>query len=114
MKPIKFRAWDKEFKKFSAIGLKTMACDIEFADDYEWCQYTGIKDRNGIEVYEGDIVKYEYTEDDYGVVEWDDEDLEWVISDSECGVCFALGTFYSHELEVIDNIHENKLAIRES
>ena len=49
MREIKFRAWDK--------NEKIMIPADEFYFSYEMMQYTGLKDKNGKEIYEGDILK---------------------------------------------------------
>ncbi len=52
MREIKFRAWDKE--------ARTMTYKVDFintARNYPLMQYTGLKDKNGKEIWEGDLIK---------------------------------------------------------
>lgn len=83
-------------------------------DDFEIMQYTGLKDINGIEIYEGDIVRNE--EDTYLVRfgEFTDSDdfqypairqTGFYIVDIQTDETFP---FYSMRYEVIGNAYENK------
>lgn len=146
MREIKFRAWDKTEKDMFTIAELGFENNLVYSirrrgftstggmftypknDNVVLMQYTGIKDKKGIEIFEGDIVRILYTDwasqSDYsisleeykksiskiGKIEWN-EDGYWCLNfgvskygDDSIG---GLHEGTHGEKEIIGNIYEN-------
>lgn len=129
MRKIKFRAWDKVDKRFCTLR-EFEPCIIQEEGmfkihqgdscDYEFMQFTGLKDKNRKEIYEGDIVRLVSKEDGL------------VLADVKASVIFDTTMFCARVyidnddlwdydileyqakyMEVIGNIYENKELLNE-
>ena len=127
MREIKFRAWLKEERKMVNvetlfIGINRLCFgnskteDLFFRDfeEVELMQYTGLKDKNGKEIYEGDILFFRDENMKYIVV-W--QDTAFIIKSIEIRkysekMCWLDDTEIC--CEIVGNIYENKNLLEEN
>lgn len=126
MREIKFRVYDKDLAKYlEGCEIDSLMAELSAEGDsraviikqicparYIFEQYTGLKDKNGKGIYEGDIVTLNG--------EWEEiEHGDWSIVTFENG-CFRVGDGYENEAgsylsdwRIIGNIHENPELLKE-
>lgn len=138
MRTLKFRAWDKKRKRlykvlhlhlasfegpwatvegFDVIAQSEVNIQIQ-PKDIELMQFTGLLDKNGKEIFEGDIIKGNYRNAEAGLVVWKDygygygtnEEVlaGWII---KCGNRESQIRVWMHVVgcgcEIIGNIYES-------
>lgn len=109
MREIKFRAWNKEDQKPMFDPLQT---GLRFelilnAPGIVVMQYTGLKDKDGVDIYEGDILKGYGKEIKRYVVAFTNGSFDLYHEFARWGLLFRMFELNAIPVKVVGNIHEN-------
>lgn len=135
MRELKFRVWNKDLERmfvapsdsFSLMVADTgitiaMWCSDGIVDEFpadDVMQYTGLKDKNGKEIFEGDVLRVSFWEDYENKCAYVDEEEKIsvkVVFENGAILCLEQEeTWYelydvqnSSDIEIVGNIHEHK------
>lgn len=119
----KFRAWDKEFKEMVHVNALVFDEQVikatyqngnivkEDVKNYELMQSTGLKDKNGKEIFEGDILAIETYEEILNVnIFWDRKHALFMFESkkyNEKDLLAELVEDNTYPFEIAGNIYEN-------
>jgi uncharacterized phage protein (TIGR01671 family) len=118
MREIKFRAWNKKLETMAdsdnfkgALGSMLMATNYQGAEQFIFMQFTGLHDKNGKEIYEGDIIRDAFG-NKTGIVSYNRYSASYEIYDYE-GIHLFTDNNSIQFFEVIGNRFENPELLKE-
>lgn len=114
MREIKFRLYDPE-EGMCQIKFMNLEKHNQGPDSFHVMQFTGFRNRNGAEVWEGDICKITSCMDEelVGEVVWNDDRLCWALDVGNDLVNISDILHCEHWIDVIGNIYENSDLLEE-
>jgi uncharacterized phage protein (TIGR01671 family) len=111
MRQIKFRAWNKIEKTIGEpfslqVAIGSRVYNGVDTDGAEYMQFTGLTDKNGREIYEGDILDVPWSEKPVGPVTFNDGWFCIEVKETEDNPDYS-APIDGEESEIIGNIYEN-------
>lgn len=111
MRDIEFRCWSYNSNTMQDWGELKKHGDfyrlLYMSDKYPMMQYTGLKDKNGVKIFEGDILDLDPPYFLPAKVVYCDSDAAFKFEYTDDSADH-LSDYYPDELEIIGNIHENQ------
>lgn len=108
---IKFRAWDKDkglmgYTRYNQEENIWEWLGVSWGDNLELMQFTGLLDKNGKEIYDGDIVRHGGSGTKLDEVYYETGRGQWMLRQNGT-YNDELWYFCKEEVEVVGNIYEN-------
>ncbi|MEI4342440.1 YopX family protein [Streptococcus suis] len=122
----KFRVWDKDDEHMYFVAEINLVEELISVDEYDYIfdfsdvvlmQSTGLFDKNGKEIFEGDVVLLrdelnEFESDVYEIV-YSRDNLAWIFYDKDSHDFYWMSTCTWDKIEIIGNIYENPELVEE-
>jgi uncharacterized phage protein (TIGR01671 family) len=106
MRELEFRAWDDEkLSMVRAVLFENESSRIIDARGFELMQFTGLRDKNGVKIFEGDIMQW-HGDDSTVAVKWEQGTCSYTAFGRLCAMHLKPDESGDGHLLVIGNIYE--------